>query len=266
MTAKFSPVTIFLMLPQFLKDKAREISYALIRVAYYVKRDNLRFRLEALAVDLLENAAKAATNNSLENLNQLSEVVSSLDGLVRLGHSVYEIEPVNATILVRELDGFNSAIRQSGNPAAGGNAELPDLETFFNKDLKSGQEFVKSEASSEIFNDDSNSSGLVPIKEIKTNGLNTAIRQAAIVNRVKSGNHSTDSGQVGCRLKDLLAEFTDVSERTLRYDLQRLCEQGIIERIGNGGPASYYRVTEGQEDKAVALVSESRNNRNRDSL
>lgn len=251
------------MLSNFLKDKAREISYALIRVAYYVKRDNLRFRLESLAVDLLENAAKATANNSLENLNQLSEVASSLDGLVRLGHSVYEIEPVNATILVRELDNLNSAIRQSGNPATGGTAELPDLETFFNKDLKPEQNLTSEEPEEDLVkNEVSSNSGLVPIKEIKTNGLNTAIRQAAIVNKIKSGNPSMSSGQVGCRLKDLLVEFPDVSERTLRYDLQRLCEQGIIERIGNGGPASYYRVAEGLGDKAVTVS----NNHNRDSL
>ena len=68
-----------------------------------------------------------------------------------------------------------------------------------------------------------------------SNNINTAIRQSAIINRIKSGNGN------GCRLKDLITEFPDVSERTLRYDLQRLCEQKVIERVGNGGPASYYR-------------------------
>ncbi|MBI4093292.1 MAG: DeoR family transcriptional regulator [Candidatus Kerfeldbacteria bacterium] len=41
-------------------------------------------------------------------------------------------------------------------------------------------------------------------------------------------------------MKDLIAEFPDVSERTIRYDLQRLLQHGSVERVGNGGPASYY--------------------------
>lgn len=215
------------MSAQFIKDKAREISYALIRVAFYVKRDDLRSRLESLAVELLENSSRVSVENSLENINKALTSVSVLDGLIRLGHSIYEIEPVNATILVRELDGLNSTIRQSGNSLADRDGVLPDLETFFQvKDFTAKQDAANaSSLDSEIVSGSGN------------NGLNAAIRQAAIVNRIKSGN--------GCRLKDLLAEFPDVSERTIRYDLQRLCERGEIERVGNGGPASYYTIKVG---------------------
>src|SRR3989344_9342590 len=115
------------MSAQFLKDKAREISYALVRVSFYIKRNELRSRLDSLAIELLEDSARASANNLPENLNKALADISVLDSLVRLGHSVYEIEPVNATILIRELDALNSAIRQSGNS----NEALPDLETFF---------------------------------------------------------------------------------------------------------------------------------------
>ncbi len=241
------------MSPDFVKQKAREISYALIRVSFYVRRGNLQSRLEDLAIELLENCARAGMiDGNLTNVNHALETISVLDGLVRLAHSIYEIEPVNATLLVRELDSLNSAIRQSGNPA-NDLGELPNLENLFSKApvISKKIETAKQNSipeeiklSTEVFSE--------PLRREERsseernnvgNGINTAIRQAAIVNRIKSGNGS------GCRLKDLIAEFPDVSERTLRYDLQRLCDQRVINRVGNGGPASYYSYYKGELPK-----------------
>lgn len=47
------------------------------------------------------------------------------------------------------------------------------------------------------------------------------------------------------RMRDLLAALPGVSERTIRYDLERLVSSGIIEREGVGGPATRYRVRAG---------------------
>jgi hypothetical protein len=44
------------------------------------------------------------------------------------------------------------------------------------------------------------------------------------------------------RMRDLLAALPGVSERTIRYDLERLVASGKIEREGVGGPATWYRV------------------------
>jgi len=33
----------------------------------------------------------------------------------------------------------------------------------------------------------------------------------------------------------------NISERTIRYDLQTLLEQGLVERVGNAGPSVFYR-------------------------
>jgi hypothetical protein len=234
------------MSAQYLKDKAREIAYALFRVSFYVKRPDLRNRLDSLAVELLEVSAKAGVDPNAENINHALAAVSALDGLIRLGHSIYEVEPVNATILVRELDNLNSAIRQFGNLPFG--EALPNIDSLFSSpknevyDIPAQtinlQEQGNNQTSSYPEKVDLNEFEDFEVQDSASkrsgNGLNTAIRQAAIINRIKSSNSS------GCRLKDLLAEFPDVSERTVRYDLQRLCEQGIIERVGNGGPASYY--------------------------
>jgi len=236
------------MSADFAKQKAREISYALIRVAWYVKREDLRSRLEALAVELLENSSRVSADNSLDNANKALATISVLDGLVRLGHSIYEIEPVNATILVRELDTLNAAIREYGNPAFATEEKLPDLENFFKaKNLEETDEKNKNEPAKET---KLNSLDSV-VKLESNNSINTAIRQSAIVNRIKALPVSMQTeNEIGCRLKDLLAEFPDVSERTLRYDLQRLCEQGVIERVGNGGPSNYYRAVGERSEKA----------------
>ena len=111
---------------EFLKDKAREISYALIKVAFNVKRPELRNRLENLAFELMENAARATAGINSKLIDKVLADVSAIDGLVRLAHSIYEIEPVNATILVGELDKFNSAIRQLAKTDLE-IAELPDF-------------------------------------------------------------------------------------------------------------------------------------------
>jgi Fic family protein len=64
---------------------------------------------------------------------------------------------------------------------------------------------------------------------------NAAIRQSDIFQKIK------DLPGESIQLKDLMGFFPGVSERTLRYDLQRLSAEGKIERIGQGGPATYYK-------------------------
>jgi len=69
-------------------------------------------------------------------------------------------------------------------------------------------------------------------------------RQSVILDKIRqSGN---------CRTRDLQAVFPGLSERTLRYDLQRLVEEGKIERGGGGGPASWYRLKDGMESSNVS--------------
>ncbi|MDP3999648.1 MAG: DeoR family transcriptional regulator [bacterium] len=248
------------MSSESLKQKAREICYALVKVSFYVKRPELKHRLERSAFELLENMACASIDITDKGMVQaVFKNIAALDSLVRVGHSLYEVEPVNATILIKELNTFHSAIRQFGNV----DQELPKLESLFTA-MPSQQPLpVASLMKSESWNGVSSLPMALPDEtfEIKEgsngyhengnasttlsvngngngngNGVNMAIRQSAIMDRIKSGNG------IGCRLKDLITEFPHVSERTLRYDLQRLAEQGVVERIGNGGPATYYQL------------------------
>lgn len=64
--------------------------------------------------------------------------------------------------------------------------------------------------------------------------LRQSARHAAIMNKIRQ--------LPDCRMKDMQESFPAVSERTLRYDLEKLTERGLIERVGPGGPATSYRI------------------------
>ena len=63
---------------------------------------------------------------------------------------------------------------------------------------------------------------------------NAANRQTAILQRIRQNGN--------CRIRDIQELLPGSSERTIRYDLQSLLAQGLIERVGGGGPAVYYRI------------------------
>lgn len=246
--------------PEFLKQKAREISYALNRVSFYIRRDDLRNRLERLSFEFLENVASGSEDVSdKKTLFEIFKNIAAMDVLIRLAHSLYEIEPVNANILVKELDSFNSAIRQFGNAPTetirvrqSGNhtGELPNLETMFSMPpaVIENSETATIDKEKEIVekaystvNKESGNSPIKPFSEqvekvrqsfTQSIDPSIAIRQKLIAERVRQLSKAN--------LKDLAIQFPNVSERTLRYDLQRLCDRGIIEKIGNSGPGTSY--------------------------
>ncbi len=63
-----------------------------------------------------------------------------------------------------------------------------------------------------------------------------ADRQARIIAAIRQNPDA--------RMRDLLVALQGVSERTIRYDLERLVASGAIEREGIGGPATRYRLRE----------------------
>ncbi|MDO8584978.1 MAG: hypothetical protein Q7R85_02545 [bacterium] len=242
-------------------DKAQEIGYALIRVAAYVRRKDFRSRLEELALALVDNVVAPEPDGILD-------IIAAAQNVIKLGASVYEIETVNARILLRELEGLASEIRQSF-----GIDKLPDLSTMFstaspaislqsdiaashnvpveNNERVAAYDVDSAMPISDGFKEtsvDIADEVIPPILQSTDKqqpgmvSVGSAIRQSAILEKIKlsSGGSSGNGIIKGCRMKDLIAEFPDVSERTLRYDLQRLLQHGAIDRLGNGGPASYY--------------------------
>lgn len=195
----------------FINQKSQEISLALIKLSVHARRADFRQRLERLAFQLLEDTASL-------NFEKALSTVSVLEALIIFGKTIYEIESINAKIVLQELANLTSAIY----PATGG---VEDISRVFSK-VPSVAETSGAESGDSVNGKESgNGNG-------NGNGVNAIIRQSAIVEKIRQSGNTA--------MKDLVAAFPDVSERTLRYDLQRLCGQGIIDRAGNGGPASYY--------------------------
>lgn len=232
------------MLSHFTK-KAHEICYAIFRLGDGIKNVDLRTRLEKASLDLLEAG-------SLNNNSSLSRSLSLLEMLVIFSQGIGEISYPQAQVLLKEIGNFNMAIRQSNSAIA----EL-NLEEFFPTNLPSQNSNVtKSKPAMPMVIENKANETLVektafPLhihtdsEQVEVNEKekeNAAMRQSAIVDIMRQVQN--------CRIKDLVAAFPGVSERTLRYDLQKLCEEGIIERVGPGGPGTYYQlkssVTSGQ--------------------
>lgn len=143
------------------------------------------------------------------------------------GESGNDTSPVapNAAIIRQTQDKSNAAIMRQDKDESGNNAAMHQ------------QVQDKSNAAIQNANAAIDETGKLAAEKNPLNDwANAAIRQSAIVERIRQ------SGNDGLKLRGIIAEFPGVSDRTVRYDLQKLCSQGILERIGPGGPASSYRV------------------------
>ena len=231
-----------LITSEFLKKKAREISYALNRVSFYIKRDELRNRLERLSFEFLENVAVAGEDISDKpSLIKVFKNISALDVLVRIGHSLYEIETVNSNILIRELDAFNSAIRSRlevedprflgnrDNPATGENSAMENNSEFGKLNLESMFSMppaIVRQGSPQVIGESSNSS----------------IENVSVGVKKEFGNEQVDSA-VQSSVKDKQAsepkDFAnidnekDIVERAYSKDSVPACQE-IIRKFQNG--------------------------------
>lgn len=208
----------------FVNQKAKEISLALVKISVYIRRKELRSKIEDLSLVLLARVAAKDWEAALTTIDVLNMMVD-------FGKTIYQIEPINAKILLQELNILNSAIRQIAGLNEE-NGEKVDISGLFSK--------VPAVFDNQIVEQDNHDTNGV---NSNGNGINSTIRQSAILEKIRQ------SGKVS--IKDLIAEFPEVSERTLRYDLQKLCNQAMIERIGSGGPATYYILRNKTSDNSL---------------
>ncbi len=189
-------------------DKAHDISFAVFRVSTVVKNFKMKLALEEAAVDLIRQLDGMA--------------VDKLRTLVRLTASVNEIKPMNAEVLERELINLHSAIQSAITESVIGNDEEINLK--------------------EVFAESNSATNGNSADEEKDDKLSPHIvnRQSAIIEFIRQLPD-------GCRMRDLAARFPDVSERTLRNDLQNLTAEGLIERAGSQGPFSSFRAVTKKE-------------------
>lgn len=190
------------LLPKSVFDKAYDISFAVFRVVATVNNAKLKSALEDSAVDLI--------------LEINDQAVDKLGALVRLATSVNEMKTLNAEVLLRELDNIKVEIQSAISQSAIGNEDEVDLSNSF---ADSSEQPVHKQEDEE--------------KDIKINS-NIANRQSAILSFIRQLPN-------GCRMRDLIVKFPEVSERTLRNDLHDLTTEGLVERVGSQGPFASFR-------------------------
>lgn len=203
---------------EFILKKTRELVNVLLRVAIVIRRSDLRSKLEKHSFDLLEAVLA-------DDIERALAVVHILDGFIHLGRLIVSIEPLNAELLIHELSTLDSLIRQKY-----GYEKLPNLQSLFstlpnyvdNLDKADVQSVEK--MSEPSINDDYS----------EDNASKSFMRQSAILKRIRQNE------ELGCRMSDLMEEFPSVSERTLRYDLGSLVDQGLVVKIGVSGPGTTY--------------------------
>ena len=177
----------------------------------------------------------------------MTDAAKSLEYLIQLGNDVNLINPANTRVILREIGNLYSAIAEFDS------ATLPDLnlDAVFSKvperlDREKKNEEIESKNGNSYEQNINKNGGLDnqisdfskdregEIEGEIEKGDHAQIRQSAILERIRQfGN---------CRLKEIQEFIPKVSERTLRYDLQDLVDQGLVERVGSGGPATFYRM------------------------
>ena len=223
-----------------IKEKAQQISLALIRISVQVRRLDLRSRLERIAFQLLENAA---TNN-------VESMIADLETgelLINFGKMIYQVEPINCRIICEEIDKFKNQINGHSNKAI-----TEEIQSIFkessDKFRQTHPSFTVSrkeeiELPNKILDTETEISDLVP--DILTQPIvtdkgnytenrqpNAEMRQSAIIEVIRKYGKA--------EMKDIITAFPEVTDRTIRNDIRKLCYQGKLEKIGNGGPSTYY--------------------------
>jgi len=203
----------------WLLKKSYEIAYAAFRIAAKMSEREFAGYLKGAAISLLGAAAGD------DHVSAKKRLVS-LEYLIRFAMDVNIMGIVNGEIMLREIAGLDVAMTEAmiftGN-------DLIDNGTGKAKNDEADIAGIFSEV-------DSVESPAIRQDEIRQNGEsgNPAIRQAAILERIRqSGN---------CRIRDIQEVLPGSSERTIRYDLQTMVEQNLIERVGSGGPSVFYRI------------------------
>jgi DNA-binding HxlR family transcriptional regulator len=212
---------------RFIFTKAYEIAYAIFRLAAQIKETDFSERLRAGSMGLLGAAV-------LEDYVAAERSLRLTECLIKFGGGVNLIGAPNTDVILREVYALDVAIAERKNAAKTDEVDIAEIFSKPEVEKKENSEpAIRQTAKDEpmflsTMNDEptSNISGI----------LKSAIRQTAILDRIRqSGN---------CRLKDIQEILPECSERTIRYDLQTLLEQNLIERVGNAGPSVFYRASQ----------------------
>ena len=207
-----------------LQSLVSDIAAAMFKVASVIGHSVLKSELENQAIYLAANPCP--------------DTIFSAENLISLGREMGDIKPINALVLTRELESLRKSL-----------STIPEVPDTAKDDLDITPRFAK--AGNSISDNHTkekgrdNKSVRVSSEETRTNNPVKASR----TNSVRKSSVNSDkvyqyiSEHKEARLKELEAAFSEVSGRTVRRMTESLMKTGKIERIGNPGPTSFYRVT-----------------------
>jgi hypothetical protein len=222
---------------RFILTKAYEVAYALFRLAAQMPEKDFAEPLRASGTAMLAAAAAedyAAAGRSL----RVTEC------LVKFGGDVGLIGTQNVEVMAREIYALDAAIAERKTVAR--TDEVNVAEIFSKPEVV---EHAEEPAPMRIEDfraapapepephraEPPRHEPREPQPAQRPSSNDSAIRQSTILSRIRqSGN---------CRLKDIQDVLPNISERTIRYDLQTLVEQNLVQRIGNAGPLVFYRAS-----------------------
>lgn len=208
---------------RFILTKAYEVAYALFRLASSIQEKDLAEQLRASGTALLASVAAedyAVTERSLR----------VVECLIKFGGDVGAIGNQNVDVMTREIYALDAAIAERKTIAKTDGINVAEIfskpEIAAHPAKQPPVPSSRTEAAMEP--------AIVEVEPaIRQSAIDSAIRQKSILDLIRqSGN---------CRLKDIQELLPDTSERTIRYDLQTLLEQGQVERVGIAGPSVFYR-------------------------
>lgn len=203
---------------EYVSRKAFEIAYILARVVSSMKNRILAETIEQNGIALLEQAAK-------EDFEAAKLTCKALELLIFLGGESGAIHGESSKVIAGEVNKLNAAIADIYNAA---NRQL-ELELSAGLRLAalpnpSNRQKKRQPANLSASRTEEQNGNLQAVGQIRQNAILEKIRQ--------NGD---------CRMKDIQDALPDSSERTIRYDLQKLIENGQIERSG-AGVSTFYRV------------------------
>ncbi len=183
-------------------------------MAALVRHPKLKIELENTAIDFL---------SQLNDLRCRS--IEILEGLVKLAEAINEINPINAKVLYREMENLQITI-QTANGKRQTATQGVEIESIFSKPPM----IIDNESKRQTANGNPNGKR----QEQTESGKLYLERKPLILKAIQESSKNL-------QFKDLIEILPDICERTVRNDIQRLCDEGIVERIGGGGPHSYYK-------------------------
>ena len=214
---------------RFILTKSYEIAYALFRLAAPLKEADFAERLRAAAAELLSNV-------SAGNYGAAVPAISVMESLVKFAGDANLVSIRNADLVLGEIYALDAAIIERRTAAANEEVDVAEIFSGSMTAVPQGGEPFGSGNPATV-HPATDGSGNPATERPFAEQMEPSVRQSSILERIRqSGN---------CRMKDIQDILPDTSERTIRYDLQTLLEQNLIERVGIAGPSVFYRAIRG---------------------